>query len=83
MLGRLEMDVDECISAFNDLVLSYFNNKSSLLSDGSGLAGGKGRNRIALAQLARLEAAIMELITGREISVSERLNDGSAHNCKV
>jgi hypothetical protein len=83
MLGRLEMDMDECISAFNHMTLSFFYNKSRLVSGGSDLGPGKGKKHIALAQLAGLKAAIMELITDRGISASQRLNSGSAHGCKV
>ncbi|KAH9216668.1 acyl transferase/acyl hydrolase/lysophospholipase [Leptodontidium sp. 2 PMI_412] len=51
MLGRLEMDVDKCISAFSRLTLLCFKSKSNLLSDHMGSALRKGTKSIALAQV--------------------------------
>ncbi|KFY31884.1 hypothetical protein V493_00710 [Pseudogymnoascus sp. VKM F-4281 (FW-2241)] len=81
MLGRLEMDVNECISAFNSLALSCF--KSGLLGDISDLAPEKGTKAIALARLAMLEPLIIELITARGFTASQPLNSGSSQKCKV
>ncbi len=83
MLGRLEMDVDECISAFNRLMFLCFKSKSSLLGNHLSLAPREGAKSFASAQLAILQTAILELITSHGISASQQLNNGSLQECKV
>lgn len=69
MLGRLEMDVDECINVYEDLI-------STILKDSHRsptTITGKVRARFDSAQL---EAAVKTVITKRGISVDELFNNG-------
>jgi hypothetical protein len=77
MLGRLEMDVDDCISRYTDLMKDVF---------------GKQARRIPLSwrggirarfDSTRLETAIKEVMADRGISESERLNDQKPRGCRV
>jgi hypothetical protein len=77
MLGRLEMDVDECISAYNRLMESVFEEEAS----GSAISWtGRGK---AQFDSARLKSAIEEVITGYGVSTTGLLNDGNPRGCKV
>jgi hypothetical protein len=77
MLGRLEMDVDECISAYSKLMESVFGEKSSWLP-----IGWTGKTK-AQFDSTRLKKAIEEVITCQGVSTTDLLNDGSPRGCKV
>ena len=77
MLGRLEMDVDECISAYNKLMESVFEEKASGLP-----ISWTGRTK-AQFDSTRLKKAIEEVITRQGASTTDLLNDGSSRGCKV
>ena len=77
MLGRLEMDVDECISAYSKLMEAVFGKKSSLLP--FGLTG----NIRARFDSSRLKSAIEEVITSCGQSPVDLFNDGTTRGCKV
>jgi hypothetical protein len=77
MLGRLEMGVDECISAYSKLMESVFEVKSSRLP-----ISWRGRT-MAQFDSARLKKAIEEVITGQGASTIDFFNDGSPHECRV
>jgi len=78
MLGRLEMTVDECISAYRELIKNIFEEKDSRY--------GIGKTGDIKAQFSSkaLEAAMRKVIGSREgISESDLLNDGKDRGCKV
>jgi hypothetical protein len=77
MLGRLEMDVDECISAYSKLMESVFEEKSSWLP-----VSWTGRTK-ARFDSSRLKKAIEEVITGQGVSTTDLLNDRSLRGSRV
>lgn len=77
MLGRLEMDVDECISAYSGLIKTIFDEKSSRLP-----FGWKGKIK-ARFDSAKLKSAIMGVLTSRGLSEKDLFNDGTARGCGV
>lgn len=77
MLGRLEMDVDECITAYNRLIKAVFEEKALWTPFGW---TGQVRSRF---DSAKLKAAIDEVITRKGYSPTEPFNDGKPHGCKV
>ncbi|EXJ75745.1 uncharacterized protein A1O5_00252 [Cladophialophora psammophila CBS 110553] len=77
MLGRLEMDVDECIEAYNRLIKTVFEKKAHWA-----LFNWRG-NIQAQFDNAKLKGAIEEIITRKGYSTTELFNDGKSHGCKV
>ncbi len=77
MLGRLEMGVDECISAYSELMESVFGGKSSRLPM-SWTGGTKAK-----FDSEKLKNAIEDVITHQDISKTDRLNDGQTRGCRV
>lgn len=77
MLGRLEMDVDECISAYNSLMKSVFEERSHRM-----LVGWTGRTK-ARFSLTKLKNAIEKVFADRRISGSDHFNDGNSRGCRV
>lgn len=77
MLGRLEMDVEECISAYIRLMESVSEVKSSRLP-----ISWKGGIK-AQFDSTRLKYAIEEVVTRHGASTTDHLNDGSPRGCKV
>ncbi|KAK5452828.1 hypothetical protein LTS15_006976 [Exophiala xenobiotica] len=77
MLGRLEMDVNECITAYNRLIKVVFEEKAHRTPFSW---SGYIRPRF---DSGRLKTAIEEVIINQGYSPSEPFNDGKAHGCKV
>ncbi|KAF4222147.1 hypothetical protein CNMCM5878_006742 [Aspergillus fumigatiaffinis] len=77
MLGRLEMDVDECISAYIELTKVIFEEKLNLLPFGGAL---KIRSRF---DSGKLKDAIMAVTARHGISGTEPFNDGRERRTKV
>jgi hypothetical protein len=77
MLGRLEMDVNECISAYSELMESVFGEKLSWLP-----TSWTGRNQ-AQFDSTWLRKAVDEVITGQGASTTDLFNDGSRRGCRV
>jgi hypothetical protein len=77
MLGRLEMDVDECINAFSRFTKAIFAHKNNRLPFSSTL---KTQPRF---DSATLEKAIQETIAGRNISQRALFNDDKERRCKT
>ncbi|GIC93461.1 uncharacterized protein Aud_009949 [Aspergillus udagawae] len=77
MLGRLEMDVDECIAAYTDLAAHVFGEKLSRFP--VNIRGGvKPR-----FDSARLESAIKKVVTQKSVSETDLLNDGKERGCRT
>lgn len=77
MLGRLEMDVDECISAYNRLMEVVFKDKTHILPL-------KWTGRVqSRFDSAKLRDAIDDVITKQGYSPAEPFNDGKARGCRV
>jgi len=77
MLGRLEMDVDECIAAYSDLAAAVFGEKLSRIP--VNIKGGvKPR-----FDSARLESAIKKVITQSGASETDMLNDGTERGSRT
>lgn len=77
MLGRLEMDVQECIDAYLELMESVFSEKArTVCVDLSG-------NVKAQYDSRKLRAAIEHVISGAGFSPSDPLNDGKTRKCRV
>ena len=77
MLGRLEMDVDECIAAYTRLMKTVFEKKSSLLP-----ADWAGKTK-ARFDSTKLETAIKEVITSQGAKETDLFNDGVERGCRV
>jgi hypothetical protein len=77
MLGRLEMDVDECISAYSKLMKTVFGEKSSWLPI-SWTGGTKAR-----FDSAKLKGAIEEVVANHGASATELFNDRASRGCRV
>ncbi|KAF4215069.1 hypothetical protein CNMCM8980_008758 [Aspergillus fumigatiaffinis] len=77
MLGRLEMDVDECIAAYTDLAADVFGDKLSRFP--VNIKGGvKPR-----FDSDKLESAIKKVITQKGVSDTDLLNDGTERGCRT
>jgi Patatin-like phospholipase len=77
MLGRLEMDVDECISAYNKLIKAVFEEKSSWLP-----LSWLGRIT-AQFDSNKLKSVIEEVIGSKGASTADVFNDGKLHGCRT
>jgi hypothetical protein len=77
MLGRLEMDVDECIAAYSDLAAAVFGEKLHHLP--VNVKGGvKPR-----FDSAKLESAIQKVVTQSGASKTDLFNDGTERGCRT
>ena len=77
MLGRLEMNVGECITAYSDLAAAVFGEKPSLVP-----VSVKGRIKRQFDS-AKLESAIRKIIVQSGLSETDLLNDGIEHRCRT
>ncbi|KAJ9480820.1 hypothetical protein VN97_g12706 [Penicillium thymicola] len=78
MLGRLEMDVDECIDAYSDLAAAVFGEK--LRSIPFNLFKGDITARF---DLAKLESAIRKVVEDSGASMQDLFNDGTERGCRT
>jgi hypothetical protein len=76
MLGRLEMDVNECITAYSELAEAVFGAK---LSSFPFNVKGKVKSRF---DSAKLEKAIREVVQ-RSASETDLLSDGTERGCRT
>ncbi|KAF5967681.1 calcium-independent phospholipase A2 [Fusarium coicis] len=79
MLGRLQMDVDECISAYNDLIKLVFNEKARVHQSNFSLLG----QTQARFDSGGLKAAIEKTLKDRGLSPTDSMVDSREPNCKV
>jgi hypothetical protein len=77
MLGRLEMDVNECINAYTKLAEAVFSQKKSRLPFN---LKGKGK---AQFDSSKLEKAIKETVKGSGISETDLFNDDNKRGCRT
>jgi hypothetical protein len=77
MLGRLEMDVDECITAYSELAAAVFSEKLSRMPFN---IMGKVQARF---DSAKLESAIRRVIRQSGLSETDLLNDGPERGCRT
>src|ERR1700742_2587430 len=70
MLGRLEMDVDECISAYNRLIKTVFEEKAHKTPISW---FGRVQSRF---DSGKLKTAIEEVVKTRGYSLTEQFNNG-------
>lgn len=77
MLGRLEMDVHECITAYSGLAEAVFSQKKSRLPFNL-----KGKVK-AQFDSSKLEKAILATIKKRGISEAELFNSETKRGCKT
>lgn len=77
MLGRLEMDVDECIDAYNKLSSDVFSQPLRRIPVDF-------RGRVAPRfDSAKLKDAVLSIITSRGLSPDAPFDDGADRGCKV
>lgn len=76
MLGRLEMDVDECIKAYSELAKDVFGEKLSSFPFNF-----KGDVK-ARFNSAKLEKAVRKVVQSRA-SEEDLLNDGKERGCRT
>jgi hypothetical protein len=77
MLGRLEMDVDECIAAYSGLAEAVFSQKKSRFPFSL-----RGRTTARFNSL-RLEDAIGKTIRDAKCSEADLFNDGKERGCRT
>lgn len=77
MLGRLEMDVDECISAYSELMEAVFNERRRRLP-----VDLRGRVEPQFDS-NKLKEAIETVIRRKDVSTTDLFNDGQERGCKV
>ncbi|KAI1390156.1 uncharacterized protein F4822DRAFT_225814 [Hypoxylon trugodes] len=77
MLGRLEMDVDECISVYSELMKYVFESRLSRFPLNF---GGKTKPRF---KSAKLESAIKAVINARGFNEKDHFNDEVDRKCRV
>jgi len=77
MLGRLEMDADECIAAYSELAAAVFGEKLSSIPVNI-KSGVKAR-----FDSAKLESAIRKVIKASGAPEDALFNDGTERGCKT
>jgi hypothetical protein len=77
MLGRLEIDVDDCISAYSDLATAVFGEKLSSIP-----VNFKGDVK-ARFDSAKLESAIRKVVEDSGTSNEDLFNDSTEHGCRT
>jgi hypothetical protein len=77
MLGRLEMDVDECIAAYSELMKTVFGKRSSKLPFSW---TGKTKARF---DSKKLKSAVEKAVTNNNASSTEFFDNGTARGCRV
>jgi hypothetical protein len=77
MLGRLEMDVDECITAYTEFMRTVFEKKSSWFS--ASWAG----NIKSQFDSVKLETAIKEVIIRHKAKETDLFDDGVKRGCRT
>jgi hypothetical protein len=77
MLGRLEMDVDECIGAYSDLATAVFGEKLSSIP-----VNIKG-NIKARFNSTKLESAIRKVVEDSGASNQDLFSDGTERGCRT
>jgi predicted acylesterase/phospholipase RssA len=77
MLGRLEMDIDQCIKAYNQLMKFIFSEKIN------NLPVGWSGNIQAQYDSRRLKSAIEDVIIQTGASPNDLMNDGITRKCRA
>jgi hypothetical protein len=77
MLGRLEMDVDECITAYSILMKTVFEEESSWLP-----VSWRGKVK-ARFDSKKLKSAVEKVISDTGASVTDAFNDGKDRGCRT
>ena len=77
MLGRLEMDVDECIAAYSELMKAVFVEQSSWLPVSW---TGKVKARF---DSGKLKGAVEDVISSRGISSTDAFHAGKDRGCRT
>lgn len=77
MLGRLEMDIEECISSYVELMKTVFGRKSSPFP-----LTWRGNTKGRFDSL-KLEVAVEEVIAKYGFSKQELLDNGHTRGCRV
>lgn len=77
MLGRLEMDVDECITAYKELAEAVFSQKKSRFP-----LTWKGGVKAQFDSVT-LEKAIRETIARKRFSETDLFNDDKERGCRT
>ncbi|KAG5795043.1 hypothetical protein H9Q69_005886 [Fusarium xylarioides] len=79
MLGRLRMEVDECISAYNDLIKVVFNDKARVHQSKVSLLG----QTQARFDSGGLKAAIEKTLKDRGLSPTDSMVNRPEPDCKI
>ncbi|GKU06823.1 unnamed protein product [Fusarium langsethiae] len=79
MLGRLGMDVDECINSYNNLIRVIFSNQSRVHQSKFSLRG----QTQARFDSKTLESAINKTIRERGLSPTDKMLEATEPSCKV
>lgn len=79
MLGRLKMDVDECIASYNDLIRVVFGEKSRTHQSKFNLRG----QTQARFDSIMLESAVEKTIRDRGLSPTDTMLEDDESSCKM
>lgn len=77
MLGRLEMDIDECITAYSELAAKVFGQGRKHFS-----TNWKGEVKAKFSSI-KLDEAILDVLKKKGLPHDIKLNDGTEHGCKT
>lgn len=77
MLGRLEMDVDQCITTYNELMKTVFEERARRYP-----INFKGKVK-ALFVSSKLKSAVERVVSDVVGSETEPFNDGKSGRCRV
>ena len=77
MLGRLQMEIDECIEVYNKLMKAVFEEKSSRVP-----VGWKGKLK-AQFDSDKLQSAIEEVVQSNGASSTDAFNNGKLRGCRT
>jgi uncharacterized protein YqgV (UPF0045/DUF77 family) len=77
MLGRLEMDVDECIIAYSELAEAVFGEKLSSVPFNI-----KGKVK-ARFDSGKLEKAVRKVVVDSSTPETDLFNDGTERGCRT
>ena len=77
MLGRLEMDVDQCIEAYSELTQKVFGKKKSHFSINISL---EVKSKFSSK---KLDEAFLEVLKKNKLSGDTKMDDGTERGCRT
>ncbi|KAK3060117.1 hypothetical protein LTR53_020218, partial [Teratosphaeriaceae sp. CCFEE 6253] len=82
MLGRLGMDVEQCIEAYKDMMTGIFQQSKPAKMWAMIPVGATGKIKPSFSS-AKLRDAVATLCSQRGVDATDRLNDGVDRGCRT